>query len=46
MKYEPPELTTFTSAIKAIQNSSAKCVPPHLESNIPESGAAYLDYEE
>ncbi len=46
MKYEPPELTTLTSAIKAIQNSSTKYVPPHLESNFPESGAAYQDYEE
>jgi hypothetical protein len=45
MKYEAPELTALAAAIDAIQNSGTKNEPPNADSSLPESGAAYADYE-
>ena len=44
MKYETPELTALVPAINAIQ--TGKSIPPVNDSGLPESGAAYEDWEE
>jgi len=46
MKYETPEVTALVPAINAIHNSGTKFQPPNADSQHPESGAAYQDYEE